>query len=195
MRRPASQLYEPVNKYKPFAPGIGIVDGAFEYVSMLRITLPWPFTIRMTVVRLESADIFLHSPIKYDAALARDLQRMGSVGHPVSPNKLHYAHIGEWSRAFPEAVTWAWPGVRERARSRHINVTFNSDLGSAAPPEWQDEIDQLIIPGGVFNEVVFFHQGSRTLILADMNFELNKIAQSRRLLTELCAEVGDGMKG
>jgi len=33
----------------------------------------------------------------------------------ISPNQWHYAHIGEWQRAFPEAKTWASPGVRRRA--------------------------------------------------------------------------------
>ncbi len=183
----ATSLYEPLNQYKPLAPNIGIVDGPFEYVSMFATTLPWPFTTRMTVVRLANGDLFLHSPVAFDVALAKRMQSLGVIKHLISPNKLHYAHIGEWLRGFPEAVAWASSGARERARSRQIDVGFSRDLGPAAPVEWQDEIEQLIIPGGIFNEVVFFHKGSRTLILADtiMNFEPDKIGQPWRLIAKL----------
>lgn len=163
------------------------MDGPFEYVSMLGRELPWPFTTRMTVLQLKNGDLFLHSAIKYDSWLAQDLQQMRTIRHLVSPNKLHYAHIEEWSRAFPDAVSWASPGVRERTRSRRIDVAFKRDLGETAPPEWQGEIDQLIIPSGSFQEVVFFHRASKTLLLADtiMNFELDKLKQPYRLIARL----------
>ena len=109
---------------------------------------------------------------------------MGGFATSFSPNKGHYAHIGEWARAFPEAITWASPRVRERARSQHIDVHFERDLGANAPPEWQKEIDQTIIPGAILDEVVFFHKATKTLILADtiMNFELGKLGQPYRLI-------------
>jgi hypothetical protein len=183
----ASQLYEPLNEYKPFGRNIGIVDGPFEYLSMVGVRLPLPFTTRMTVVRLGNGDLFLHSPIAFDAALAERLQLMGTIRHLVSPNQFHYAHIGEWSRAFPDAVTWASPHARERARTRGINVQFKKDLEETAPEDWRHEIDQTVIPGGIFAEIVFFHKKSKTLILADtiFNLELDKLKQPWRFFTYL----------
>ncbi len=182
-----SSLYEPINEYKPFAARIGIVDGPFEYVSIVGMKLPWPFTTRMTVVQLATGELFLHSPIAFDATLATELGSLGRIRHLVSPNRGHYAHIGEWARAFPEAITWASPGVRERARSQRIDVRFERDLGPNAPPEWQGEIDQTIIPGALLDEVAFLHKETKTLILADtiMNFEPDKIIQPYRLIARL----------
>ena len=111
-------LYEPINVYKPVAPDIGIVDGPLEYLTVGGIRLPLPFTTRMTVVRLSNGDLFLHSPIKFDERLARQIRGLGTVRHLVSPNQFHYAHIGEWARAFPETIAWASPRVRHRARAR-----------------------------------------------------------------------------
>jgi hypothetical protein len=180
-------LYEPINEYKPLAPGIGIVDGPFEYFTVAGIRMPMPFTTRMTVVRLRNGDLFLHSPIAYDARLAIELRRMGTIRHLISPNQWHYAHIGEWQRAFPEAVAWASPGVRRRARARHIDVHFTRALEEKPPTEWRDEIDQALVPGGIFKEFVFCHKASRTLILTDtiMNFELDKLDQPWRAFTKL----------
>jgi hypothetical protein len=180
-------LYNPINVYKPLAANIGIVDGPFEYFSVLGIHMPMPFTTRMTVVRLGNGDLFLHSPIKYDESLAAELRSMGTVRHLISPNQWHYAHIGEWQRAFSDAIAWASPGVRRRARARHIEVDFTRELGSQPPDEWRDEIDQTLVPGGIFKEFVFFHEASRTLILTDtiMNMDLDKLDEPWRSMTRL----------
>jgi hypothetical protein len=76
-----SGLYEPLNAYKPVAENIGVVDGPFEYLTMAGVRLPLPFTTRMTVVRLGSGELFLHSPIAYQAALAARLQALGTIRH------------------------------------------------------------------------------------------------------------------
>lgn len=177
-----ASLYEPINVYKPMGPDIGVVDGPFEYLTVSNVRLPLPFTTRMTVVRLSNDDLFLHSPIKFDAALASELQRMGTIRHLVSPNQFHYAHIGEWSKVFPDAITWASPRVRLRARARHIDVTFARDLELNPPEEWRRDIDQTLFPGGYFKEFIFYHRTSKTLVLTDaiINIELDKMAEPWR---------------
>jgi hypothetical protein len=183
----ASPVYDPVNKYKPFGPDIGIVDGPLEYMTIAGVRLPLAFPTRMTVVRLKSGDLFLHSPIVFNPTLVQQLQGLGSVRHLVSPNQFHYAHIGEWARAFPDAVMWASPHVRERARARGIDVQFNRDLAADAPDDWRDDIEQCVIPGGYFGEFAFFHKRSKTLVFADtmLNLELDKLGQPWRFATWL----------
>ncbi len=180
-------LYDPINVYKPFGPGIGIVDGPFEYLKMAGVKLPLPFTTRMTVVQLNNGELLLHSPITFDLELARHLQSIGSISHLLSPNQFHYAHIGEWSQAFPEATTWGSAGARRRAQARGIDVRFERELESSPPAEWRDEIEQTAIPGGIFGEIVFFHKASKTLILTDtiINLELNKINEPWRSAARL----------
>ena len=159
-----ASLYEPINVYKLVAPNIGIVDGPFEYLTVGGAKLPLPFTTRMTVVQLSNGELFLHSPIKFDMRLANELLGLGAVRHLVSPNQFHYAHIGEWAKAFPNAVSWASPRVRERARARHVDINFTRDLEASPPEEWRREIDQTLFPGGHFKEFIFFHKASKTLI-------------------------------
>ena len=182
-----ASLYEPINVYKTVAPDIGIVDGPFEYLTVGGAKLPLPFTTRMTVVRLSNGDLFLHSPIKLDQRLANRLLGLGTVRHLVSPNQFHYAHIGEWAKAFPDAVSWASPRVRQRARARHVDVDFARDLEANPPEEWSREIDQTLFPGGYFKEFIFFHKASKTLILADtiLNIELDKVTEPWRTATKL----------
>ena len=138
------------------------------------------------MVKLKNGDLFLHSPIAFDAALAKTPQSLGTVRHLVSPNQFHYAHIGEWSRAFPDAVTWASPHAPS-CPCAWIDVQFKKELGADAPVEWRYEIDQTVIPGGIFGEIVFFHKESNALILADtiINFELDRMRQPWKFATRL----------
>jgi hypothetical protein len=186
-----ASLYEPINVYKPVVADIGIVDGPFEYLTAARIKLPLPFTTRMTVVRLSNGDLFLHSPIKFDQRLANGLLRLGTVRHLVSPNQFHYAHIGEWAKVFPDAISWASPRVRQRARARHVDVEFTRDLEANPPEEWRRDIDQTLFPGGYFKEYIFFHKASKTLILTDtiINLELDKVTEPWRTVTKLTGSV------
>jgi len=144
-----ASLYEPINVYKPVASDIGIVDGPFEYLTVGGIRLPLPFTTRMTVVRLSNGDLFLHSPVKFDGRLAKELHGLGMVRHLVSPNQFHYAHIGEWARAFSETISWASPRVRQRARARHVDIEFTRDLDASAPEEWRGESTNCFFPAAI----------------------------------------------
>ncbi|MFE8069651.1 DUF4336 domain-containing protein [Marinobacteraceae bacterium S3BR75-40.1] len=176
-------LYRPLNTLKAIDTDLWIADGPIENMAMYGTHLP--FSTRMTIVRLSNGDLWCHSPIALTEELRKAVTDLGPVRHLVSPNKIHYAHIAEWARAFPEAMTWASPGVRERAAGQGMAVAFQEDLTDRAPVDWSQEIDQLVFRGSRFmDEVVFFHRQSRTLILADLieNFESNKVSWKVRWL-------------
>jgi hypothetical protein len=182
----AAQLYEPINTLKPVAPGLWLVDGPI--VRMAALGGSAPFTTRMTVARLADGGLWCHSPIAPDPALFAAIDALGPVRHLVSPNKLHYAHIAAWKRRYPDAVAWASPGVRERAASQKIEVSFDADLGETAEPAWAAEFDQLHFRGSrVFEEVVFLHRASATLILTDLieNFEAARLGTAMRWIARL----------
>ena len=164
--------YEPLYTLKTIGPNIWIIDGPVIRFYGL------PFPTRMTVIRLQNGDLFVHSPIDMNDALVASLAELGEVKHLVSPNWIHYASIGVWANRFPAAIAWASPGVRQRARKKGVRVSFDRDLEATAAPDWQGEIDQIVVEGSkIHREVVFFHKTSKTLILTDLieNFEATKI--------------------
>jgi len=182
----AAQVYEPINTLKPVAPGLWLVDGSI--VRMAALGGSAPFTTRMTVARLADGGLWCHSPIAPDRALFAAIDALGPVRHLVSPNKLHYAYIAAWKRRYPDAVAWASPGVRERAASQKIEVSFDAELGEAPTPAWAAEFDQLHFRGSrVFEEVVFLHRASATLILTDLieNFEAARLGTAMRWIARL----------
>lgn len=179
-------LYTPINRLKPVHDDLWIVDG-----PVVRMAVPggsFPFPTRMVIVRLRSGGLWCHSPTALTPELREQVDALGPVRHLVSPNKLHYAFIPDWSRAYPDAVRWAAPGVRERAARQHIAVDFDEELTDSAPAAWAEDIDQLIFRGSrVLQEVVFFHRPSATLLLADLieNFERDRMPKGLHWLLRL----------
>jgi len=170
------KTYEPTYKLKPIAVNIWIVDG--DVIKMNFGPIKAPFTTRMTIVKLKSGKLWIHSPIDATPALFEDVDKLGQVEYLISPNKLHYAYIEKWQKQYPAALTFASPSVEKRAKKQGYSIKFHEDLQNSAPDDWANEIDQLIFVGStVVQEVVFFHKASKTLILTDLieNFEPEKV--------------------
>ncbi|VAX38269.1 hypothetical protein MNBD_UNCLBAC01-2043 [hydrothermal vent metagenome] len=147
-------------------------------------TVSWytmPYTTRMTVVRLDDGKIWIHSPEKILDGLINEIRELGEVEYIISPNKIHHLFIQDWAKVFPDAKTYAAPGLKEKRN----DVNFYGELEDYSEIEWKDEIDQLIFKGSrVMDEVVFFHKKSRTLILTDLieNFSPNHFTGVKKIL-------------
>lgn len=120
---------------------------------------------RMTVIKLRSGEILVHSPCAFDAPLTKEVAALGRVAAIIAPGNFHWLHVRSCQQAFPDAATYVCPGIEKRARS----LTFDFVLGDVAPPLWADELAQVALQGTrVMREVAFLHRASRTLILVDL---------------------------
>ena len=123
------------------------------------------FDARMSVIRLASGHLLLHSPCNITAAIAKQIAALGPVAHIVAPGNFHHMFVATAQAAFPAARTWICPGVEKR----QPGLKFDGRLGDTAPPNWAGEIDQVLVQGTrIMREVAMFHRASRTLILVDL---------------------------
>jgi hypothetical protein len=124
---------------------------------------------RMTVIRLASGGLFLHSPVRLDAPTRQALDELGPVRAVVAPSKVHHFFVGDYVAGYPQARIYAAPGLAEKRK----DLDFHGVLGDDAPPEWRAEIEQHLFRGAPYiNEVVFFHRATRTLLLTDLAFNV-----------------------
>lgn len=181
--------YEPLYRLKVVAPNLWIVDGGWiKFYG-------FPFPTRMTIVRLSSGDVWVHSPIRINHELAMSISSLGPVRYLIAPNWIHYAWVPEWQIFFPDALTFVSPGVVERAASRKVALRFDAQLTNEPALQWDNEIDQKIADSGYHREVGFFHKPSHTLIISDLieNFEKHKMPWWTRPLLKIggvCAPNG-----
>jgi hypothetical protein len=126
---------------------------------------------RMTIVRLASGSLFVHSPGPLDAAARAFVAETGSVAAIAAPSLFHNLWAGEWKDAYPEALLCACPGL-ERKRA---DLAWDRVLGDEPEPQWKGEIDQVFFGArSMENEVVFFHRASRSLVCCDIVFHLSQ---------------------
>ena len=124
---------------------------------------------RMSTIRLTDGSLFLHSPVKLDPQLQAALSELGPPRHLVAPNRFHHLFLPAYKQAFPEAVTYAAPGLAQKRR----DFTFDQTLGADPPAAWKNELEQIPVAGiPMLNEIVFFHRASSTLILTDLAFNV-----------------------
>jgi hypothetical protein len=125
---------------------------------------------RMTVVRLSDGGLWLHSPIEMDDEVAGFIKDLGGqVAALVAPNKFHHLFVADWRQAYPAAVVLAETHLMKKVPGLADAV----EITDAAPELYSGDIEQQVIRGNrMFEEAVFFHKPSKTLILTDLMINL-----------------------
>jgi hypothetical protein len=119
----------------------------------------------MTVVRLASGELFVHSPARLTAALRTTLDRLGEVRFVVPASNLHgHLYMEQYRATYSRGELWAASLLAGRRR----DLAFDGLLGSVPDPRWAEDLDQAAFMGSRFlDEIVFLHRESRTLITGD----------------------------
>jgi len=138
---------------------IWTVDG-----SMVEV-LGFNYPTRMAVIRLADRRLFVWSCIPLLDELRKEVDSLGKVAYIVAPNSLHHLSIPDWQKAYPDALVYAAPKLREKRK----DISFDQVLENTPNMEWAGEIDQVVIQGNLItSEVVFFHIPSGTVLFTDL---------------------------
>lgn len=125
---------------------------------------------QLVVAQLPGGGLWVHSPIPWTAELKAALARLGDVQHVIGPNCFHDECLKEFQAEYPPATFHAAPGL---AAARQDIRFAPAPLSDQPHPDWAGTLDQHLVRGVPrLNEVVFFHRASRSLIIADLAFNL-----------------------
>ena len=145
--------------FNDFGPSLFVADG--PTVSFYG----FPYPTRMAVARLSDGSAWVWSPVALTDDIIEFMDTFESVGHIVSPNKIHHLFLAQWHDRWPDARMYAPPGLAQRKPE----LQFDAELGDTPDPAWATDIDQVIFRGSLaMEEVVFFHRESRTAIVCDL---------------------------
>ena len=161
---------------RSLTPDISTFSGPFDRFGVFKIGA------RSTAVKLADASLLIFSPIPWSSEVESELERLSSskpakVAYLVAPDREHYLQITDYARRFPAAKII---GV-EQLESKLPDVKFHKIFGDArfegVRCGFEDEVDTVYVPGHLNKELVLVHRHSKTLIEADLLFNLPALEQ------------------
>lgn len=131
--------------------------------------------VRTTIIRLADGSLLVHAPAEMSDDDVSEIAGLGPVRTLIAPNAFHHLYLERATKAFPDAVLHAAPSVI--AKYPNIAATPLSDQPA---PVWAGQLEQVYVQGAPrLDEFVFFHSASRTLLLVDLCFNLQKATRMR----------------
>ncbi len=121
------------------------------------------FGARLTIARLHDDNLWVYAPFAISNADESAIRALGEVRHIVAPNNFHYKEIGEFTRRFPDAQLWVVPALATK-----LDELPHLPLHSL-PPDWSQDFDGQLFDAALgYEEWIFCHRASRSLILTDL---------------------------
>lgn len=146
-------------KLKPFADRIWTCSSELKMFGVELGT-------RMTIVDLDGrGTLFVHSPIRLTEELKKQIETLGKVFYVVAPNRWHHLFVGDFKAAYPSALFFCAPGLEKK----RDDFKFDGIISKEQNFPWNPNLEHKPVEGvPIFNEVVFFHPQSQTLIVTDL---------------------------
>lgn len=123
---------------------------------------------RTTIIKLSDGGLFVHAPLALTKELKEDIDAIGLVTVVIAPNTEHVDFINQWKKFYPHAAYFGPPGSMRKLP----NVQFTTELSRDSEPDpmWEEDgICQFFISTApFFNETVFVHTPSKTLLCTDL---------------------------
>ncbi|PBP20187.1 hypothetical protein BUE80_DR009058 [Diplocarpon rosae] len=188
-------------------PGITTVSVPFLRFNRIK------FGGRATIVRLKSGTLAVFSPTPLTPLVQRTVSSLSPSPSPVAyliaPDLEHHMNLSAWHAAYPSARIIAPEGLPEKRAEAHRTdksitlvpfasiVTAKDKLATKIAPDFDAEFAVEFVDAHPNKELVFLHRPTRTLIEADLLFNLPATEQYSRTgldpttgwATRLCAGI------
>ena len=144
-----------------------ISDNIWSVPSPLSVFGFIQLNTRMTIIRMNNGNLFLHSPIPWTTELNTLIQELGRIEYIVAPSCFHHLFVGDWKRHHPEAKLCGPRGLLKK----RTDLDFDVELTPQTQFPWDEEIHTIPLGGmPIVQEYLFFHKSSETLIITDFMF-------------------------
>jgi hypothetical protein len=145
-----------------------IADDIWGYEGEVRLPAGLMIPTRATVMRIDGGRLVIHSPLPIDDRLAAEIDRLGEVTHLIAPNCMHWMHIAP--ARYPQARVFGARGLEKKLGG----VAFEALPDSGTLDGTGDAIRVERVDGAPWlNEHSFLHERSRSLLVADLMFNVH----------------------
>lgn len=162
-KTPQPTRIEPYDTLIEVAPSVYCLDGDWEET---------PFRRRMTLLKLKSGGLVVHSAIQLRNEDYAQIDALGKVEYIVVPNAFHHSDVHHFATRYPHAKVFAPKAAVEKVRK---SCEVHGVLPEAWSPKLREEIGCIEFDGTRgLSENVFFHRPTKTLLVTDLVFNMQK---------------------
>jgi len=134
---------------------------------------------RATLAKLKAGSLAIFSPVPLTTEIKEKIASQGTLKYIIELDMEHHLQLGPWHEAYPEAAIVAMEGLPEkREKQGNEKVPFASVFNEKDKPtvsaEFDAEFDIEYIGSHANKEIVVNKKDERTLIQADLLFNLGK---------------------
>ncbi|KAL0064381.1 hypothetical protein AAF712_008681 [Marasmius tenuissimus] len=134
---------------------------------------------RATLVRLNNGSVAVFSPVALTEEVKTKVAAMGEVKYITALDFEHHIFLGPWHKEYPNAKVIGPEGLSEKRAKQGVEevpftVVFDATkkLETKVDPEFDAEFEYEYIHSHPNKELVFNHKPTKTLIEADLVFNL-----------------------
>ncbi|RMZ84690.1 hypothetical protein DV737_g942, partial [Chaetothyriales sp. CBS 132003] len=140
---------------------------------------------RGTLVKLKTGSLAVFSPTALTPEVKQKVESQGTLKYIIANDFEHHIFVTPWAKAYPDASVIGVEGLPEKrekdpetAGIKFSQVfTAKNKLEVELAPEFRDEFDVEYFDAHANKELVFVHKPSRTMIEADLVWNLPAIEQ------------------
>src|SRR3989304_8796352 len=139
---------------KEFADNLWVVEYEKFSVGGLQIGS------RMTIIRLNDGNLFVHSPIPLSKTIKDSIDAVGKPRFIIAPNTMHHLFLKQFYDQYSDTELYIVPGLREKCPA----LSHAKYLVDGTDYPWKKEIKQHHVKGITkLEEVVVFQPFSKTV--------------------------------
>jgi len=127
---------------------------------------------RSTAIQLRAGGVWILASTPLDAETKSTLDGLGHVKYIVGADTEHHLYLSEYKKAYPSAKLIAPEEAMARPGNKDLAFEAWSGDSSKTTYGFEDEVDYCYFSGFRNKDVAFLHKPSKSLIEADLLFNL-----------------------
>lgn len=143
----------------------------FSFDFEQSITFGVKFTARSTLIQLKNREMLVISPGPFNEEALSQIKSMADKFYVVAPNLFHHFYFLAAKESLPNSELYGPMALGKKVKALKSQFTDIEQL----PKHVKDQVTVIPIRGNRFlQERVFFHPESKTLVVTDLVFNMNK---------------------
>ncbi|KAI0790430.1 hypothetical protein C8Q75DRAFT_115771 [Abortiporus biennis] len=131
----------------------------------------FPMGGRSTAIKLSTGNVWVVASTPLSPETKETVNKLGKVEFILAADADHHIFLSEWKQEYPEAKLIGVQGLAEKKRSESLK--FDYTYGVDDPKfGFEEDIDSLYFSGFSKKDVAWLHKPSKSLIVADLIFNL-----------------------